>query len=79
MIKTNELIKRILVAIIGVPIIVLLSLYGKIPFLLLITGIMIISLGEFHTFTSVKNKILYTIMGTITILLINSDVYVYSG
>ncbi len=79
MIKTNELIKRILVAIIGVPIIVLLSLYGKILFLLLITGIMIISLGEFHSFTSVKNKILYSIIGIITILLINLDVYSYFG
>ncbi len=79
MIRRNEFLQRLLVAIIGIPMIILLSLYGKIPFLVLISFIMVVSLWEFYSFSSIINKTLYKIIGTIALLLINTDFYLYSG
>jgi len=79
MIKRNEFLKRLIVAIIGVPIIILFSLYGGIPFLVLISFIMIVSLWEFYSFNSFVNKTLHKIIGIISLLLINTDLYLYSG
>lgn len=79
MIKKNEFLKRLLVAVIGVPIIIFFSLYGKILFLVLISFIMVVSLWEFYSFNSFVNKTLYKIIGTISLLLINTDFYLYSG
>lgn len=79
MIRRNEFLKRLLVAIIGVPVIVFFSLYGKIPFLVLISFIMVVSLWEFYNFNSFNNKTLYKIIGTISLLLIGTDLYLYSG
>lgn len=79
MIKKKEFIKRFLVILIGVPVIILFTLYGKIPFLVLISFIMVVSLWEFYQFSSLINKTLYKIIGTLSILFINTDFYLYSG
>ncbi|MFO7890858.1 MAG: phosphatidate cytidylyltransferase [bacterium] len=79
MIKRNEFVKRLVVAIIGVPVIIFFTLYGKILFLVLISFIMVVSLWEFYSFSSFINKTLYNIIGTLALLLINTDFYLYSG
>ncbi|MCX6170049.1 MAG: phosphatidate cytidylyltransferase [Ignavibacteriales bacterium] len=56
--KMNNLSTRVIVALIGVPLIVILSLIGKIPFLIFTLGIGLVSYYEFSKM--VRNKHSYT-------------------
>ncbi len=75
----SELGKRIAVGIIGIPLFCLIVLVGKIPFLLLVNIIMVISLWEFYTLAEKKGFFPLKIVGVITILLIAWGLYFRSG
>lgn len=75
----NELGKRIAVGIIGIPVFCVIVLIGKIPFLILVNAIMVISLWEFYNLAEKKGFFPSKSAGIVTILLIAWGFYFRIG
>lgn len=73
--KCSELMKRILVACFGIPLIIFCAWYGRIPFLLLIDLIMIIGLLEFYHLTNMNKIGISQIVSAIIILSLSWLIY----
>ncbi len=75
----SELKKRIAVGIIGIPIFCLIVLIGKIPFLILVNIIMVISLWEFYNLAEKEGFFPSKMVGVVAILLITWGFYLRIG
>jgi len=73
--KMNNLFSRVLVALVGIPLIIALCLIGKIPFLIFVLFIGLISFFEFSGMLKNKNSYANRIIGSITVLLIIFNEY----
>lgn len=71
--KLNNLTSRILVALIGIPLIVALCLIGKIPFLIFVLFIGLVSFNEYSSMLKSKNSFPNKLVGffVVAILIIN--------
>lgn len=70
---------RVLVAVAGVPIVIVCVLIGKIPFMILFTGILIGALIEFYQLAQKKNCFPDTIFSILIALLLLWDMYLYQA
>jgi phosphatidate cytidylyltransferase len=75
----SELFKRTLISIFGIPIIVILSLIGKIPYLILINLILFLSLFEFYSLSQQKGMKPFKLPGILFVLLISFTIYFFKG
>ncbi len=75
----RELVKRIFVAVIGIPVIIGLILYGRVLNLLLFCTIMVMCLWEFFGIIESKGVSPSKLLGIVFILLFNWDLYVLGG
>ncbi len=73
--QMSNLVSRILVALVGIPLIVALCLIGKIPFLLFVLFIGLIAFYEFSGMLKNKNSYANRIIGSISVLLIILNEY----
>lgn len=73
--KLNNLSARVIIALIGIPLIAVVSLLGKIPFLIFVLAIGLISYLEYSRM--LRNKKIYTnkIIGTVSVALIIINEY----
>ncbi|MEW6005680.1 MAG: phosphatidate cytidylyltransferase [Stygiobacter sp.] len=71
--KLNNLTSRVIVALIGIPLIVALCLIGKIPFLIFVLFIGLISFNEYSSMLRSKNSFPNKLIGflAVTVLIIN--------
>ncbi|MEW6653320.1 MAG: phosphatidate cytidylyltransferase [Bacteroidota bacterium] len=73
--QVNNLLSRVLVALVAIPLIIALSLIGKIPFLIFVLVIGLISFYEFSGMLKNKNSYANRIIGSISVLLIILNEY----
>jgi phosphatidate cytidylyltransferase len=73
--KMSNLVSRILVAIVGIPLIVALCLIGKIPFLIFVSFIGLLAFQEFAGMMKNKNSYPNRIVGSLAVLLIIINEY----
>lgn len=75
----RDLVKRFIVALIGIPVIVGLILHGRVPNLLLFCSIMVMCLWELFGIIERKGVMPSKLVGIVFILLFNWDLYVFGG
>lgn len=73
--KMSNLVSRVLVALVGIPLIVGLCLIGKIPFLIFVLLIGLIAFYEFSGMLKNKNSYANRIIGSVSVLLIILNEY----
>jgi len=66
---------RILVSLIAIPLILIVCVYGKIPFLIFVFGIALLSFWEFSQIVKNRNSFPNIFLGVVSIILIISNVY----
>ena len=75
----NELVKRLLVAAIGIPLIFGAILYGRLPFFIFINVVMVLALWEFYHFVEKKNFVPARIIGVLSVMALSLDIYLSNG
>jgi len=73
----DQLKARTLVTIFGAPVVVIFVLLGKLPLLLLVSLILVVSLYEFYQLAAKKGALPYRIFSILVALLILWDMYFY--
>ncbi len=75
----NELIKRIIVGAVGVPVILGVTLFGRIPFLVMVDIILVMALWELYGLAKKKGFSPSSFIGIFSALAISWDFYFFNG
>lgn len=73
--QMSNLVSRVLVALVGIPLIVALCLIGKVPFLLFVLVVGLFAFYEFSGMMKSKNSFTNKIIGSVSVLLIILNEY----
>jgi len=77
--QLHELGKRVAVSVVGIPVFLGLILIGKIPFLILVNAILVMSLWEFYGLAEKKGFFPSKLLGIISVLIMSWDLYFNQG
>ena len=75
----SELTKRVLVGTIGVPIIIGVTLFGRIPFLIMVDIILVMALWELYGLAKRKGFSPSNLVGIFSVLIVSWDLYFFNG
>ena len=74
-----QLKSRVLVTLVGAPLIIICVMVGNLPFMFLMSLILSLSLWEFYQLARKKNAVPYTLFSIIVALILLWDMYLYWG
>jgi len=75
----SELLKRIIVGAVGVPVILGITLFGKLPFLIMVDIILVLALWELYTLAKRKGFSPSNFVGILSVLAVSWDFYFFNG